>query len=386
MPSFSHTLGIGIVITSANAAVEHPSWILGSKGKNCNDICTSAGRHCIGGYWPTDTRTLLNISITAGNGVSGCVHALRSDTFNYAPTNEQGSCFYAPNPKTIACDATPPSTHQRYCPCSTSAPQIMLSGVNMSCTAFCKTRGGVCSSDPGLWPTTAAAVQAMAQPLGMSCTGGQTAVSSQPFHAPSIMGDTCYYPQAASLASCSASKKLHRRFCPCLGASLYDTPTRGSSNKPSSGHGHGCRYGGFKVGEGTGGTKRLVPGGTRANNNEDCRQRVAQYCQDANGATFNHATGDCWCEIGMQGYHTTPGNSVCWFTDGTITSGSGSLIGRFSLGRAILAGASPSTVGASLLAVAAGVSLLALGLVRWRRGGREQALDGEVLVHLEAFD
>lgn len=141
-------------------------------------------------------------------------------------------------------------------------------------------------------------------------------------------------------------------------------------------------------GEGTGGSKKLVPGGTRAVTNEQCRDRVTQYCPDANGATFNHESSDCWCEVGMTGYAATSANSVCWFTDGTITTGGGPLIGRYAMGETLFAGASSSIMCACLLAMVLG-AVATVRLVQWRGARSHQAIDSDAsgaLFRLEGTD
>lgn len=405
MPGARGAVGIAVVVHTARASVDPPKWILGAPKQSCTDVCESVGRHCIGGYWPTDTRKLLNVSILAGGGVSDCVDAEYSDR-KYAPAILGASCFYQPNQLVIECSLEPLEAEKRFCPCGTKAPQFMLAGVNMSCTEHCQSHGGVCSSDPGLWPINKTGVEQLAKPLGMACqffNDQRDAVRSEPFHAPSINGDHCFFPQANNLVSCDASQSMVRRFCPCLGASMYATAShshsgnsgsgmrgdRGTwpSSRSSDGVGQGgCRNGGFMKGEGTGGSKKLVPGGTRATSNGECRERVVQYCPDATGATFNHDSSDCWCEVGMTGYVATEGNSVCWFTDGTITTGGGSLIRRFIAGDVIFAGASSSTICACLV-VAALASIAVVRLVQ-RRGAwqSDQALGGDASGALVRFE
>jgi len=382
------------LVYTAHAAVEPPQWILGAAQQACSAVCAASGLHCIGGdWWPTNTIRLLKTSQDAGNGVSGCKDAIRRD-YKYAPSKVDGECFYQPDQSKIECNAAPPSNTQRYCPCGKAAPQFMLADANISCTDYCAARGGVCSSDPGEFPTTAPTLAEMVAPLGMSCSSS-TAVSTEPFHAPSINGDHCYFPQAATLTRCDAKMPMHRRFCPCLGASYFGGSTvdegsrTGHISSRLSGHTHGqggCRFGGFKMGMGTGGSRREVPG---ALDKDQCRERVLEYCPEASGATFQFSTKTCWCEIGMSSYATMDDYTVCWFTDGTITSGAGSILGGYSAGESVVAGASTSTIGAAMLVAAASGAVAVLGLVGWRFARRDQAASGEAssaLCQLEEAD
>jgi hypothetical protein len=339
------------LLAGADATVEYPKWILGVAAKSCAETCAANQRHCIGGYWPTDVRMVLNISAKSGSSTT-CVDVKRqltTNTFNYPPAIKPatGECQYQPSIAYITCAAAPPTGWQRYCPCSTLAPQFMVAGEGQSCDVFCRSRGGVCSGDAGLWPTDQAGVIAMAQPLGMSCAGTVNPVSTPPYHAPSINGDQCYRPEDNGKVSCSAAVAAYRRFCPCLGASMFaQSSTSGGGSGSTSGTGTNsgnaqnsrfpgrggqgpCRGGSFKIGEGTGGTKRRVPGGLQVQNETECRQRVNQYCPEANGATYNHASKDCWCEIDMTGYTRTVGNTVCWFTSGVTTVGSTGVMSAF---------------------------------------------------------
>lgn len=399
MPAFSRAaVGTASLLLTTHAHVDPPEWILGEATKPCTEVCQAKSKHCIGGYWPTDIRSLLNVSLQAAGsgGPSLCVEAEMSETHKFAPAlmDSNGMCIYRDNEAEIKCGANTQSltNARRYCPCSKSAPQFMLAGAGESCEDFCSARHGICSSDASLWPDSVDKMKELAKPLGQFCrTAQQLTNGDKVFHAPSIKGDLCYFP-AASLTSCSAKLPEYRRFCPCLGARLYEAPAPQTTNNNGrsgtfgghQGHG-GCRYGGFKIGEGTGGEKKLVPQ-PMPQNNDECRLRVASFCPEANGATFSHRTGDCWCEIGMTGYMHTDGNSVCWFTDGTLTAGSGSLIGRFSISKGLVAGASNSALAGSVLAVASS-ALAVLGLVRWRIR-REEAMEGEAsaLTQLEAAD
>lgn len=83
----------------------------------------------------------------------------------------------------------------------------------------------------------------------------------------------------------------------------------------------------------------------------------------------------------MTGYSETPGNDVCWFTDGAMTVGSGSLISRFSLTSTNLAAAPATTSG--LFALMVSVAAAALLVRQWRHVGRSDQADGGVLEHLE---
>merc|ERR1712051_606184 len=90
--------------------------------------------------------------------------------------------------------------------------------------------------------------------------------------------------------------------------------------------------------------------------------RVLQHCPDAEGATFNSHSGDCWCEIGMTGFTHTAGNTVCWFTDGRVTVGSGRLINRSEDIPVVLASSKMSY----MLAACGLAALLAIGF-GWKR-------------------
>lgn len=389
---------LATALVSAQAAVQPPKWVTGEAGKNCEEVCQAEDLHCIGGYWPANARTLLSITALASKeGASECVAVTKAkqSKFPESPFIQDATktCYYQSEINIIGCQSQPPNDPsapvRRFCPCSQQAPQFILADIGKSCTDFCRSRGGACGSDPGLWPTDEAAVKAKLQPLGMTCSGG-TPISTVPFHAPSISGDNCYWPANTADTSCDASQSDYRRLCPCLGASLY--ATSGSSGSQSSSGSQGssqgsqrsdgnCRGGTFKIGKGTGGTRKLVPGGTRAHNSGECKQRVLQYCPGATGATYNHQNSECWCENGMTGYSYTQGYSVCWFSDGTQTSGNGDLIstyGQFD-GNNLATGMTTS-IGAACAFVAIGIAL-SLRLVQWGSARpHDQVASGEAVL------
>merc|ERR1719270_163775 len=294
----------------------------------------------------------------------------------------------------IACDETPvPATTQRFCPCGKEPAQFILADMGRSCTNFCKSRGGECGSDPGLWPMDFAAMKARLQPLGMKCAdpGSRVINPGEEEHAPSISGDECVWPQNTAGTSCGDSMQNYRRLCPCLGASLYATSGSSGSQSSSSSQGSSqgssqrtdgnCRDGTFKIGKGTGGTRKLVPGGTRAHNSGECKQNVIQYCPGATGATYNHQNSECWCENGMTGYTNIQGYSVCWFSDGTRTSGSGDLISTYGQFDGInLATGTTTSIGAACALVAFGIAL-SLRLVQWGSARpHDQVASGEAVL------
>jgi len=177
-----------------------------------------------------------------------------------------------------------------------------------------------------------------------------------------------------------------------LGASYFGAGALAAAHQAhqhhtAAGHVHGqggCRFGGFKMGMGQGGSRREVPGVT---SKEQCRERVLQYVPEAQGATFQFSTSTCWAEIGMTSYSWMDDYTVCWFTDGTITAGAGAVIGGYSAGEILVAGASTPTTGAAVLAAAFG-AVAVLGLVGWRFARRDQAAGeaSSALVQLEEAD
>lgn len=393
MPRFHRGLVVALC-ASAHANVVPPTWHLGKPGQTCTHACDSLGLTCVGGYWPGNTKDLLQRSKEANHGWSPCVDLIRETLprVDFAPSvaNASWQCFYQPKTEKIRCSATPPTFQQRYCPCSTQTPQFKLGGVNESCTNFCARRGGICSSDSGLWPTDLGLLKEIIQPLGQSCSTNQS-VNTTPFHAPSIAGDTCYWPADRRFVSCSSERTNTRRVCPCLGAKDYDVSPGSNgmgNNNGNNGNGNGnsgyshsgtrsrgeCRGGGFRMGEGTGGTKKLVPGGLQARNNTECRDLVLQYCPEAEGATFNSHSRDCKCEIGMTGFIHTAGNTVCWFTDGRVTVGSGSLINRAEV--IPVAQASSRT---SYMVAAGGLAALAAAGFGWKRRAVSMSQHSEMI-------
>lgn len=79
----------------------------------------------------------------------------------------------------------------------------------------------------------------------------------------------------------------------------------------------------------------------------------------------------------MTGYARTQGNSVCWFTDGTITTGSGNLVRKYLMGEHILAGVSSTTIGATALAAITGLVAI-FRVAKWRDARGAEVVEGEL--------
>lgn len=307
----------GLLVASAEAhARKKVSWKLGSPRQDCDAVCSDSGMFCNPHDWPTSTLQLLQTSIPA----KMTCKTLLDEPVSYAPyvrNLDKGECVYDSTAVTTSCTEKASGHARRICPCGSSAPTFFISSAGESCTSFCEDRGGSCNSDRKSRSLKEPyKLQEVASTLGFKC-GTMNSVGVPPFFAPAINEDVCSFPASDLFTDCHAQAEGQRRFCQCIGANSQP------AMEGSSGH-HTVRFGtcssenGFKSGEGVGGKEKRQVGTTV--NAAQCRLKVMQSCDDANGATFVTTDKSCWCEIKMTGYQYTANTMVCWFSDGVMTS------------------------------------------------------------------
>eukprot|EP00040_Diaphanoeca_grandis_P036408 m.232024 g.232024 ORF g.232024 m.232024 type:complete len:450 (-) comp33613_c0_seq7:3667-5016(-) len=92
-----------------------PTWMIAYAGQNCTRACDSVGRKCTESVWPTSDMEFTTILNKIPN--NGCASSSAGWSDMEANPEKQGDQCWWSSTSMQRCDATPPSDHERFCPC-----------------------------------------------------------------------------------------------------------------------------------------------------------------------------------------------------------------------------------------------------------------------------